>query len=196
MGKIPKNYECPVDYWMSNIADYISPSFKSVGFTPNGITTLSLIFGLLAVIFLWKGQIWFFAVSYFLSLFFDCMDGHFARKYNMTSKFGDWYDHIKDIVVGILIIVVVILKYRKRCSKRIWITMGVILVISTLLNGAFVGCQAREFKDGDSLNIAKKLCIGDPKKNMKWLRYFGPGIWTIIFISMIVLMETTLCKDK
>jgi phosphatidylglycerophosphate synthase len=28
------------------------------------------------------------------------MDGYMARKYGMTLKFGDLYDHISDIAVG------------------------------------------------------------------------------------------------
>ena len=28
-------------------------------------------------------------------LHLDVMDGNFARNYNMTSKFGDYYDHRK-----------------------------------------------------------------------------------------------------
>ena len=33
----------------------------------------------------------------FVGYFFDCMDGHFARKYNMVTEFGDMYDYITDL---------------------------------------------------------------------------------------------------
>ena len=38
-------------------------------------------------------------IYYFISYFFDVLDGIYAREYNMVSEFGDYYDHIKDIVV-------------------------------------------------------------------------------------------------
>ena len=27
----------------------------------------------------------------------DCLDGFYARKYNMTSQFGDYLDHLSDV---------------------------------------------------------------------------------------------------
>ena len=35
------------------------------------------------------------------------MDGDFARKYNMESKFGDYYDHITD-TLGVVIFICII----------------------------------------------------------------------------------------
>jgi len=41
------------------------------------------------------------AFSYLISYMFDCWDGYYARKYNMESKFGDYYDHVSDMFIGI-----------------------------------------------------------------------------------------------
>jgi phosphatidylglycerophosphate synthase len=193
MGKIPDEHECPVDVGFNKLAEALSPTFKKLHFTPNGITTLSLIFGLMAAWFLWKGRVWLFAISYIISFFFDCMDGHYARKYKMTSKFGDWYDHIKDWSVFIILIVVIVIKYKNRCSPTTVKGLIAILVIITVLNAAFVGCQARTHKDGASLTIPAKMCVGDPIKNMKWIRYFGPGTWTLVFVAMVIAMDKQLC---
>ncbi len=193
MGKIPKEDEDPIDNIFVAFAQQIEPAFKALKFTPNGITTLSLIFGLLAAWGLYKGYIWLFALAYFISYFFDVMDGHFARRYGMTSKFGDWYDHIKDVVVAVLIIAIVFNRYK--CSPKIWTIIIVLFLVMTILNATFIGCQSRLYKDGASLKLERKLCIGDPKKNIKWLRYFGPAIWTIFFIILIVLMEKKFCNS-
>jgi hypothetical protein len=83
----------------------VCPFFKKIGFTPNGITTLSLIFGIASAYYLYKGKIYMFALLYTISYFFDVMDGHFARKYKMVSKGGDYYDNvIKQMKGGIPII--------------------------------------------------------------------------------------------
>ena len=34
-----------------------------------------------------------------MSYFFDCADGLYARTYNMTTQFGDIYDHSTDVIV-------------------------------------------------------------------------------------------------
>ena len=45
--KLPSKYENPVDLFFITIAEAINPIFYKIGFTANGITTLSLIFGLI-----------------------------------------------------------------------------------------------------------------------------------------------------
>jgi phosphatidylglycerophosphate synthase len=193
MGKVPKNAECPIDNLLVDLSDLLSPLFKTLGFTPNGITTLSLLFGLLSIFLLFKGYVWLFAITYFISFFFDCMDGYFARKYNMTSKGGDWYDHIKDAIVSIILFIIVILRYKNTCSPKTWLIVGIIFAFFFIMSTTLVGCQAREYKDGESMFLYRKLCIGDPNKNIKWMRYFGCGTTVIVVIILIVLMEKKIC---
>uniref|UniRef100_A0A6C0EL69 CDP-alcohol phosphatidyltransferase n=1 Tax=viral metagenome TaxID=1070528 RepID=A0A6C0EL69_9ZZZZ len=185
--------ECPVDNFLNDIADWLSPLFKKMYFTPNGITTLSLIFGLLSAWFLWKGKVWLFAILYMISFFFDCMDGLYARKYKMTSKFGDWYDHIKDWVVGLILVVIIFMRYKDRCSPSVLIIVAVVFLLLTVLMGIFVGCQDKKRSKGASLTLFQKMCVGDVDKNIRWMRYFGPGTWTIFFILTVILMEKKIC---
>ena len=44
------------------------------------------------------------AILYLTRYIFDCIDGFYARKYNMTTVFGDWYDHISDILINLIYI--------------------------------------------------------------------------------------------
>lgn len=194
MRKIKKCHENPIDNVLIQLSDDLCPTFKKLKFTPNGITTLSLVFGLLAVFCLYKGYIWAFAILYFISYFFDNMDGHFARRYGMTSKFGDYYDHIKDIVIVILLLIVLIM--RNRCSKKIWIISGIILGIAFLLMSAQLGCQEKIYKQNDdpndespSLSFTTNLCPFNPNEGCKYLRWFGCGTFIIIFIGVIIYME-------
>jgi phosphatidylglycerophosphate synthase len=39
--------------------------------------------------------------------FLDCVDGNLARKYNQTSVFGAYFDHLSDLTVHTLLIVYV-----------------------------------------------------------------------------------------
>jgi phosphatidylglycerophosphate synthase len=121
-----------------------------------------------------------------VSYFFDCMDGHFARKYKMTSKGGDLYDHIKDVSIYILIVYIVYKKYRKVIKA----TDIVILLIFLFINCMHLGCQQKQQDDGadnETLDNFQKLC---PNKDMIYTtRYFGLGTFVIISILLVVVIN-------
>ena len=111
MSKVGIEYENPIDNMCYDLAKSMLPYFRSMNFTPNGITTLSLLFGLAAICFLYNKQFIPFAIMYIISHFFDCLDGAYARKYDMVTDFGDWYDHITDWLVYSTIIYILYKKY-------------------------------------------------------------------------------------
>ena len=102
--KIEEKYENPFDNIIIDFAEKINPIFKKFNFTPNMLTTLSLIFGILSPYFIYIKYYNLAAFFYLLSYMFDCFDGNYARKYNMVTDFGDLYDHIGDLFKYILFI--------------------------------------------------------------------------------------------
>ena len=198
MRKIPCDLENPIDNVIYDLSNRLCPFFYKTGHTPNMITTYSLIMGVLSCYFLWKGQVVLFGICYAISYFFDCMDGHFARKYKMTSKFGDMYDHIKDVAVYLILIIVIYTK----CSKNINIPLILLFLVFTCLLIINTGCQQKNCTkddenpdDSKSLNITRSLC---PNKDaIKWTRYFGAGSYTlflILIISYICYNRSENCK--
>ena len=197
MRKIPCDLENPIDNVIYDLSNRMCPFFYKTGHTPNMITTYSLIMGVLSCYFLWKGQVVLFGVCYAMSYFFDCMDGHFARKYKMTSKFGDMYDHIKDVAVYLILIIVIYTK----CSKNINIPLILLFLVFTYLLIMNTGCQQKNCTkdenpdDSKSLNRTRSLC---PNKDaIKWTRYFGAGSYTlflILIISYICYNRSENCK--
>jgi phosphatidylglycerophosphate synthase len=186
MKKIPDEMDNPIDNVLIKLADDLCPLFKRTGHTPNMITTYSLIFGLVSMWCLYKGHMWGFGISYMVSYFFDCMDGHFARKYKMTSKGGDLYDHIKDISIYILIVYIVYKKYRKVIKA----TDIAILLFFLFINCIHLGCQQKQQDDGadnETLDNFQKLC---PNKDMIYAtRYFGLGTFVVISILLVVMIN-------
>ena len=184
MRKISKEHENPIDNILIDISELLSPLFYKLNFTPNMITTLSLITGLISIHFLKIKQYRLSAILYFISYFFDCMDGFYARKYNMVSKFGDYYDHIKDVFISIILIYL-ILKNQKNIKCKI-----ILLVIFNFLSMIQLGCQERLYDkdESDSLSFTKYLCP-NPMSTIKWSRYFGCGTFIVIvclFINSLV----------
>jgi phosphatidylglycerophosphate synthase len=184
MRKINRSFENPIDNIILDIGIETLPMFKSLGFTPNGLTTVSLIFGLMSVYSLFYKSNMLFAVYYLISYFFDSIDGLMARKYNMVSKFGDMYDHIKDCFVFSLIIIVLLYKYP--FNKNILLYS--LIAISYILSLIHLDCQEKIYgKSNESsfLGMLGGLCTGkntNLEKKTKITRYFGIGTATLILV--------------
>ena len=191
MRKIPPEYENCIDHQLISFADTLCPLFKKLNFTANGITTLSLIFGLLSIYYLYKDQIYVFGILYFISYFFDCMDGHFARKYDQVTKFGDYYDHFKDILIFLLIVGTLYYK-NKNCKTNI-IILSCILGIAFILFNIHMGCQEKIYDSEESptLHFQKQLCPGDPYKTIQFTNWFGSGTFVLLFIVIVMYVEHT-----
>ena len=71
------------------------------------LTSLSLIITLIGIYLLNNQYYISSSILIFIGYYFDCADGLLARKYNMTSKFGDYYDHIRDHIKIILLFIVI-----------------------------------------------------------------------------------------
>tara|TARA_B100000795_G_C22684816_1_gene393222 strand:+ start:147 stop:758 length:612 start_codon:yes stop_codon:yes gene_type:complete len=185
--KLPYNLENPIDNILVDIADAIDPVFLKLGFTPNGITTLSLITGILLNYFYWRNSYGIAAIMAILSYFFDCMDGNFARKYNMVTDFGDMYDHVKDISV---ILVLFVLFLRKDVGLQFKIMVILLLVLLVIAAIYHLACQERFIKKHKKLVLSKylnNLSQDCSDEMMQYTRYFGSGSFYAVLVGSILL---------
>jgi len=183
MKKIPDEIDNPIDNILISLSDKLCPFLYETGHTPNMITTYSLITGLLSCYFLYHHNISLFCIFYLLSYFFDCVDGHFARKYEMTSDIGDMYDHIKDISIVALIIYIVCCN----CGK-ITLTHITVFVVALVMMSIHFSCQEMncddKFNGKNNSFIPSGAFCGD-KDNIMWTRFFGCGTFQIVFIVLV-----------
>ncbi|MDR1777220.1 MAG: CDP-diacylglycerol--serine O-phosphatidyltransferase [Desulfovibrio sp.] len=70
---------------------------RGVYLLPNMITTMSLFFGFLAMVWAMQGQYETAAVSLLLAALMDGLDGKVARLTNTSSEFGVQYDSLADL---------------------------------------------------------------------------------------------------
>jgi phosphatidylglycerophosphate synthase len=193
MRKIPRELENPVDNVFLDVADGLLPILHRTGHTPNIITTHSFVLGLGSIHALHNDAVWRFCVMYMLSYFFDCVDGHFARHYKMTSKFGDQYDHFTDMAVPLGIFAVLYLKYasgKRQFGKTTVIAISIILFFAYMMLRQF-GCQQLAFSElnkqkqrpQELLDNLQPLCISDD--DIKFTRYFGAGTFNLVFVAII-----------
>jgi phosphatidylglycerophosphate synthase len=186
MRKIPHKYENFIDNILLDICEGMTEPFKKMGFTPNLLTTISLIFGLFSGYNLYNRSYGVAALLFAIAYFFDCMDGHFARKYNMVTDFGDYYDHFCDLLKIILILV---LLYYISINKFIKIIP--LLLITSMLLTLHMGCQEEYYKINNNeieqpfLGQMSSVCKNNSLEYLPYTKYFGCGTFFTILTIII-----------
>ena len=193
VNKIPQELDNPIDNIINNHVDTKLDLFKQLGLSPNMITTISLILGLTSAYSIYNDAYITGALLWFLSYYFDCADGKMARKFKMTSKFGDLYDHSSDILKHIIIFYILYKKLDLYEDNKTKYFLIIIIIIIGLLTLCQIGCQEKLTKeitnkktDSPTLEIAEHFVFMDCKTQMKYTRYFGPA--TIILYVCVVML--------
>tara|TARA_Y100000389_G_C17286929_1_gene425949 strand:- start:160 stop:735 length:576 start_codon:yes stop_codon:yes gene_type:complete len=176
--------ENPIDNLIYEIVESLDPIFYRLNFTPNIITTLSLLTGLLSGYYFYKNN-YICIPLYIISYILDCSDGYFARKYKMTSKFGDYYDHISDTIKNVLIIYIIYMKAKPKYKNEIFLLILLFIILS-FYHMSLQELVYNKKEDSSSLNILNDHVDLD-KNNIYWSRYFGGGTVTLIIVIMIYL---------
>lgn len=189
---LPEIYDNPIDNIIINICKHLAPSFKKLAFTPNKLTTLSVLFTILCIKFLFERKYKLAALCYLINYFFDCFDGYYARNYNMTSKLGYYYDHITDIMGNLIIFCIIFNKYRK--VDNIYKYFPIIAIILFITANMHLGCRDRYYNEINNIDNKGTLSIsvcrcpkGDTKKYLNILRHFGSASY-VMFIALLIFI--------
>lgn len=191
--KIPDKYESPIDSLLSNFTETLNPFYFAMGFTPNTLTTLSIIFTLVGLYIYQKSKpkttfVVVGAIFYFIGYYFDCADGNFARKYNMLSEFGDYYDHISDCIkISILFYVVY-----SNCPKHLLKPLCLVASILHIFLLVQTGCQEKMYgkDESPSLSFTKEFCFTDrPQDWLQITRFFSAGTYQLIITILLVYLK-------
>jgi len=186
MRKLPKIYENMFDNLLLDLAENTTEIFKKLSFSPNDITTLSNISCLISVYFIFKRKFICSCIFFMLAYFFDCLDGHYARKYKMVSKFGDLYDHVSDIFKFSLI-----LYSLYSINDKTFFKILPVIIILLILSFTHLGCQEIYYNKNEShsLNITKSFCncinTNGIEKTILFTKYFGTGT-LFLFMTLII----------
>lgn len=192
MRKLPDEYENPFDILIYKIVIEIEPYFKKWNFSPNQITTIGNIFGIIGIYKLYQGKYIESAVFYFIRYIFDCLDGYYARKYDKVTIFGDWYDHISDILILIVYIILLYIKNKKIFSKIAIIF--VLMLYLMLLHFYYQEIYYKNEKESPTINAIQKVIPtfllpkdeSDLSCKLYKTKYFGNG--TLVIIVMLILV--------
>ena len=191
VNKLQENHECPIDTFIFKLVDEQLDIFYKLGMTPNIITTISIVFGLLAAYQIIQNRLWLAAIFWIIAYYFDCADGKFARKYNMISKFGDLYDHFGDLFKVIAVFVALFYSNKKRTSVKQWFFISFIIFLG-VIQVIHMGYQESIYNKKDEspyLNIIRELFVNEEKAEqiICYTRHFGCGTW-IVFVAVLILL--------
>lgn len=188
-NKLSPEGENHLDQWLMDLWLPLQPTLWGAGFTPNGLTTLSMLFQFLAVWCLHCGAGGLvFAVLWVVGYAFDVADGQMARLYCEETEFGDWYDHVTDVLAFLALIIVCMHRYRSPL-------FGALLVLLFSLAMMHLGCQQRQLPDDDQHRrsqdgILDRLRWTCPcRRAIRWTRFFGTGTVCLILVSVVVVLE-------
>ena len=184
MRKIKNQNDNFIDNILIDVCEYISEYIHFLGFTPNIITTISLLFGLYTSVLLFKKMYYIACLFWLIAYFFDCLDGYIARKYKEISSFGDYYDHISDMIK----LTTVLFTLYSINSIKFYNIIGIIGIFGFLMI-AHLGCQEKQYSkskhESNSLLFSKLLCPNRFFKNnnqsaLQFTKYFGCGTFNFI----------------
>lgn len=196
-NKLPWHLNDVVDTVFVNISDKIEPWLFVAGITPNHVTLSS--FGFLGWFFwcIWTSQFKLAAALLVFIYFTDCLDGHYARKYNMLSVLGDVLDHVRDwIMAGVTTVLMVTHPSIPTTSKLALAPIGALGLLTGLLYTGAVEIYAVR-KSTPSLSIVRRITyafgIRTKEDATKWLhrvlRWSGTGVSCIVFACMFLIID-------
>ena len=184
MTSYPKNAGLIDKYFVYPIANiFLKPSYK-LGLTPNIITTITLV---LRIIYLYnfynkKNPGLIISLS-LITWITDALDGAMARKYDMKSEFGSYYDVVVDNLTSVLIVIILLTRYLKSHKKIIIMLFIVELLILFLIMIKLSCNKEKGLKFWEKMirnnTSSSKLC------KYKFINYVDPGI--IYFVYSIFL---------
>ena len=164
------------------------PLWKKTGINANGLTTIGLIASIISIYCLYTknaiGAIMFMLLRWYC----DFADGLFARKYDNTSKFGDYYDHIVDLLFSFgTLIVLLIGKYRKPYIKYICVTSLLVLFV---LFSIHMGCIEERYNkknNNTEHTFISKIMNKCPSQVEDVFKVFDNSTIYIVLIVIIII---------
>ena len=88
--------DSPLEKIFLRISENLSHSLKKINTQPNNITTVGLLSTLFGIYFLFEGSLVCCIIFSLIGQFCDSLDGYYAKKFNMETTLGHYYDHVVD----------------------------------------------------------------------------------------------------
>lgn len=179
--KIPTSQECPIDNILRVIDDELQPFYYKAHFTPNILTSLSILSAAYSLWSFTQGNKTIAGIMWMVAYYFDVADGRFARKYNQVTMFGDYFDHVGDVFKFIAYVYLVLYRSGNR-------NMTAAVFIAHVFSTIQIGCQEQLYgkpEQSGTLAFTQYLCPS-PENMIPYTRWLGCG--TAHVVDMLVMI--------
>lgn len=189
IGKFSKKhglqYEDPLTVYYYQASRYIS---NKVIIHPNILTTLRLVIMIgLTVAFYRKKYTIMMALLVQVCWFLDHLDGDMARRHNLVTKFGDYYDHIVDVTYLLPLYVILIFRLY---VKPGFIVLLLLLILLNITTSILISCHEQLFhkknkQTKSTLQILSSICYVN-KQQLKVLKFFGGSV-LMLYVGFLMI---------
>ena len=176
-----------------HLSSLLTPFLLKVLITPNQITSLSLIFGLLSAIFFSLGEYnagvigaLFLIVSYTL----DNCDGEVARIKNMSSDFGAKFDDMVDWIVDASFFIGLGYGTSQSNSQIFWLWLGIIAASGAFIDyiiDLFYHAKNKKKKDAGTRE-EQAIQHKQPKSKVDWLIFIFHKLSRADFCFIVLVL--------
>lgn len=155
--------------------------------TPNVLTTIAIIFGIIAFYFFYQGRIFLAAVFVLLNYLFDILDGMEARTLGLQTKAGGFYDFVTDRAVRFSWYLALIKSHTLE-SYLVFL----VVTLEALGNIIFLYVSAKNLRYLNFMPYALPLLpigaiLNSIPQALTLELYLGSGILMINFVSILYL---------
>lgn len=119
--------------YISPLLKYTASIFLKLNMTPNNITALGFLIGLLPFVFIYAGKPLIAVTLLWVSGFFDAVDGEMARISGNSTPWGTLIDVTFDRLVEIGVILAIAMKQPQCRLQLLFLTAAIILSMSIFL---------------------------------------------------------------
>ncbi|WP_026956722.1 CDP-diacylglycerol--serine O-phosphatidyltransferase [Algoriphagus vanfongensis] len=170
--------------------------------TPNSLTLLNLLSGVIGILFVLQGKVESGAYFIFLSAFFDFLDGFAARLLNVAGEIGKQLDSLADLVSFGVLPGFIIFKICESNTELIWLPYLTLILpllsayrlakfnIDTRQSDRFIGLPT----PANALFFSTLLFLGDKWEVIDswiqnpWVMVVLAWIFSILLVSEIPLI--------
>lgn len=170
---------------------------ETLHLTPNLVTGLSFLFTLVALVFLWRGNLVGFVLGSLVSYYFDDLDGAMARRYKLTSSVGELLDHLSDLAYFVGVIGILVVRYQALRFRPLLFSL---LLLSGLIPVAQNAAATRHCgTDTGAIGVVAKILVPADRETAgevsSALRMFGGFSYQIFFYAAVSALVIALRRD-
>ena len=118
----------------------------------------------------------------------DILDGDYARAYNMTTSFGDKYDHVSDLVSTAVFLYILYKTLKNKKYILFPLLFMIFSVLVTMCNEKLNNKIRKKKILRDSLQFVENICPYNTENDiirfLRKYRYFGYGTYYVV-LSLI-----------